>query len=104
MPAIGATGIKTANAEGVITADVGEGIALSLTPAGVDNQTFASTSTWVAPTGVTSVVAECWGGGGAGGAATGNPAAGGGGAGGAYARKIITVVPGNSYTVTVGTG
>jgi hypothetical protein len=68
-------------------------------------ETFTTSGTWICPQGVTSISVECWGGGGAGGAATGNPAAGGGGAGGAYAKSTaITVVPGTSYTVTIGGG
>lgn len=70
-------------------------------------QTFTTTGTWTAPAGVTSVQAECWGGGGNGGGAgsSGNAVgSGGGGGGGAYAKKQLTVVPGNVYTVTVGTG
>src|SRR5688572_6074720 len=62
---------------------------------------ITTTGTWTCPTGVTSITVECWGGGGAGAAVGGNPAAGGGGAGGAYARKVLTVTPGNVYTVTV---
>lgn len=101
----GSTGTKTANVEGGPTPDVGEGIALALTPDGViDPPTFTSSGSWTAPPGVTQVLVEAWGGGGAGGAATGNPAAGGGGAGGAYARKVVSVTPGNTYTVTVGSG
>jgi hypothetical protein len=65
-------------------------------------QTFTTSGTWTAPDNVTSVTVECWGGGGAGGKATGNPAEGGGGAGGAYAKKVVSVTPGNTYTVTVG--
>ncbi|MGE5467838.1 MAG: DUF6701 domain-containing protein [Ignavibacteria bacterium] len=70
------------------------------------SQTYstAGTYTWTAPTGVTSVTVEAWGGGGAGGAATGNPSAGGGGAGGQYASKSLTVTPGTSYTIVVGAG
>lgn len=65
----------------------------------------AGATTWVAPCGVTSVTVECWGGGGGGGfARTTNSGAGGGGGGGAYARSVITVVPGNTYNLTVGTG
>jgi hypothetical protein len=67
-----------------------------------ESVSFSSSGSWVCPPGVTSITVECWGGGGAGGGATGNPAAGGGGAGGAYVRKVVTVVPGTSYTVTVG--
>ncbi len=47
---------------------------------------------------------EAWGGGGAGGGATANPAKGGGGAGGQYARKVVSVTPGNAYAVVVGAG
>lgn len=66
------------------------------------SQTFTSTDTWIAPAGVTSVQAECWGGGGW----SGNVAAGeGGGGGGGYSKaNAVVVTPGNSYTVTVGVG
>ncbi|MFH0865110.1 MAG: GEVED domain-containing protein [Bacteroidota bacterium] len=67
--------------------------------------TYTTNGSWVCPTGVTSVTVECWGGGGAGGGeALSTVFGGGGGAGGAYATKVVTVIPGNSYTVTVGTG
>jgi hypothetical protein len=68
-----------------------------------------ATSTWVCPTGVTSIDVELWGGGGAGGsassasAASGTRLAGGGGAG-SYVKKILAVVPGTTYNVTVGGG
>jgi hypothetical protein len=75
-------------------------------------ETFATSTTWTCPAGVTTVTVECWGGGGAGGSAkaTGggsspNATVGGGGAGGAYVIKSsISVTPGNPYTVTVGAG
>jgi len=69
-------------------------------------EVFNSTNTWIAPTGVTSVDAQAWGGGGAGAGDTptndgGQP----GGGGGAYARTDnISVSAGSSYAVTVGTG
>ena len=72
--------------------------------AGATTDSFTASGTWTAPTGVTSVTVEAWGGGGAGGGATGNPAKGGGGAGGQYARRLVTVIPGNTYAVTVGAG
>lgn len=53
-------------------------------------QLFSSSGTWVAPAGVTSVNVEVWG------AGSINKA-------GSYAFGRKTVVPGNSYTVTVGT-
>lgn len=67
--------------------------------------TYTTSGTWVCPAGVTSVTVDCWGGGGAGGGTTLNTKkGGGGGAGGSYAKKALPVVPGNTYTVTVGTG
>jgi hypothetical protein len=66
-------------------------------------QTFTSTSTFTVPVGVTQLTIEAWGGGGKGGTRTNNNSAGGGG-GGAYAKKVVTVIPGNTYTVNVGVG
>jgi hypothetical protein len=43
-----------------------------------------------------------WGGGAPGGAATGSPAGGGGGGGGQFFAGMVPLVPGTSYTVTVG--
>ena len=64
--------------------------------------TFTATTSWICPAGVTNITVQCWGGGGSGGGtSTNNALGGGGGAGGAYARKVLTVVPGNSYTITV---
>lgn len=65
-----------------------------------------SPTTWVCPVGVTSVRVECWGGGGGGaGGNDGSGKSGGGGGGGAYSSlNAMTVVPGTSYTVTVGAG
>ena len=61
-----------------------------------------TSTTWVAPTGVTSVTVRAWGGGGGGGKAGSKGGAGGGG--GAFAQaNTVSVTPGNSYTVTVGT-
>jgi hypothetical protein len=77
---------------------------LSLAQAASTTYNGAGSSTWKAPTGVTSITVEAWGAGGAGGGATANPAQGGGGAGGQYVRKTVTVVPGTNYTVIVGAG
>ena len=79
-------------------------LVVTQTPLAVTTAVFASSATFVAPAGVTSVTVEAWGGGGGGGRARGNPATGGGGAGGSYARKTMAVVPLQSYTVTVGAG
>lgn len=65
---------------------------------------FSSTSTFTVPAGVTSVTVEAWGGGGRGGSRTIGSDGYGGGGGGAYAKSILTVTPGNTYTVTVGGG
>ncbi len=65
--------------------------------------TFTTSGTWTCPAGVTSVTVECWGGGGGGGFGRSTKgAAGGGGGGGAYASSVITVTPGNNYTMTIG--
>lgn len=65
------------------------------------------TYTWTCPPNVTSVQVEAWGGGGAGGGTgtAGVVKTGGGGGGGAYAKSTgVIVIPGNSYTITVGAG
>lgn len=64
--------------------------------------TFSSSTTWTAPPGITSVVAECWGAGGGGSGFNGSTGGAGGG-GGEYASGSVAVTPGNTYTVTVGT-
>jgi hypothetical protein len=70
--------------------------------------TTPGTTTWTCPAGVTEVTIECWGAGGAGGSAyqsTAYTQRTGGGAGGSYAKKTFTnLVPGQSYTYTVGAG
>ena len=67
-------------------------------------QSFTSSTTWTAPAGVTSVnYLVVAGGGGGGSAATGISMGGGGGAGGLLQGQL-TVVPGTTYTVTVGAG
>ncbi len=67
-------------------------------------QTFNSTGTFTVPAGVTQVTVEAWGAGGRGGARSGSAGGSGGGGGGAYSRKVITVTPSSTYTVTVGSG
>lgn len=67
------------------------------------SQTFNSSGTFTIPAGVTSITVEAWGGGGKAGNRTSNGATGGGG-GGAYSSSVLTVTPGTTYTVTVGTG
>ena len=67
--------------------------------------TYTSSTTWVCPPLVTSIKVECWGAGGAGGGATIRRTGGGGGGGGAYGvNNTVSVVPGTTYTITVGTG
>lgn len=69
-------------------------------------QTYNASGVFSVPAGVTSITVEAWGAGGGGGNSNntnGNGGAGGGG--GAYARKVLTgLIPGTSFTVTVGTG
>jgi hypothetical protein len=65
--------------------------------------TFSADDTWTAPSGVTQVTVECWGAGGGGQAGDSTGQGGGGGGGGAYAKSVVTVVPGNNYAIDVGT-
>lgn len=66
--------------------------------------TYTSSSTITVPSGVTSIAVEAWGGGGRGGSRTSGNGAYGGGGGGAYSRALVAVTPGNTYTITVGSG
>lgn len=59
--------------------------------------------TFKVPAGVYAITVECWGGGGGGGTRSSNGVAGGGG-GGAYAASLVSVRPGDTYTLTVGAG
>jgi hypothetical protein len=66
---------------------------------------------WTVPAGVTSIQVQVWGGGGGGGNAQGSfsfpfflRGCGGGGGGGGYSKSVVTVVPGATYPVSVGTG
>ncbi len=63
---------------------------------------YDDSGSWTAPPDVFEVIIEAWGGGG-GGAEIG-PGGGGGGGGGAYARSTISVTPGTTYTINIGTG
>ncbi|MCE5345625.1 MAG: DUF2341 domain-containing protein [Bacteroidales bacterium] len=67
-------------------------------------QTFTSNGNYIVPAGVYSITVECWGAGGGGSTITSNGRRGGGGGGGAYAKSVVTVTPGISYAVIVGTG
>jgi hypothetical protein len=60
------------------------------------SQTFPSSTTWTAPTGVTSVTVELWG----------AEADGSGfkGEAGAYVHSVVPVTPGHNYTITIGAG
>ena len=65
---------------------------------------FTASGTWTCPAGVTRITVEAWGAG-AGGRTGGSTKGytGGGGGGGAYARlNTVTVLPGTTYTLTVG--
>jgi hypothetical protein len=67
-------------------------------------QTFTASGTFTVAAGVTQVTVEAWGGGGRGGKAATYKGDYAGGGGGAYARSVLTVISGNTYTVTVGLG
>lgn len=60
------------------------------------------TSTFTIPNGVVKIMVEVWGGGGGG--SVGASVNGGGGGGGGYGKEILSVTPGNTFTITVGAG
>jgi trimeric autotransporter adhesin len=69
--------------------------------------TTAGTTSFTAPTGITSVTVQLWGAGGAGGGSNINKKAASGGGGGAYNfSNTVTVIPGTTYSnsVVVGAG
>ena len=65
---------------------------------------YSSSGTFTAPAYVNNVTVQCWGGGGGGSSIKANGARGGGGGGGAYASSSVSVTPGTSYNVVVGSG
>jgi len=65
---------------------------------------IAASGSWVVPTGVSSILAEAWGGGGAGGGSGSATGSGAGGGSGSYARRSISTTPGETLTATVGAG
>src|SRR6185295_13401934 len=68
-------------------------------------QQFTGNGTFTPAAGVTGISVQAWGGGGGGGSiGSFNSQRGGGGGGGAFAIGIVTVVPGTSYNIGVGTG
>jgi hypothetical protein len=70
-------------------------------------QVFTSNGTFTVPSNVTQIIIEAWGAGGGGGGSCSPNAAGaigGGGGAGAYIKKSISVVPGQTYTITIGQG
>jgi hypothetical protein len=67
-------------------------------------QVFSSPGTFTVPTGKTVLEVTVWGAGGGGGAANANSTAGGGGGAGGFAKGYVTVTPGASITVTIGSG
>lgn len=59
--------------------------------------TSNSTDTWMVPSGVSTILVECWGGGGGGGTMTG-------GGGGGYIAAKLTVTAGTTATLVMGAG
>lgn len=67
-------------------------------------QAFSISSTFTVPSGVSSVYARVWGAGGGGGGCTTNAGAGSGGGGGEYREGALSVLPGQTVTIVVGSG
>ncbi|MFH0891862.1 MAG: DUF2341 domain-containing protein [Candidatus Falkowbacteria bacterium] len=69
-----------------------------------DQVIFTSSDTFDVPAGVTSITAKVWGAGGGGGGCDNDPADGGNGGGGGFITGTITVTPGETLNIDVGTG
>lgn len=63
----------------------------------------AGSSTFVVPAGISYITVKTWGAGGAGGGGNGG-GSGGAGGGGGYAKAVISVTPGETLNIDVGTG
>ncbi|MEP2671383.1 MAG: T9SS type A sorting domain-containing protein [Cyclobacteriaceae bacterium] len=94
----------TGNAQFLTLGKMQEISAHPVSTASENTQTFLSNGSFLAPPGVTSVTVEAWGGGGAGATFSSAGFGSGGGGGGGYSRSLLTVTPGNSYSVVVGAG
>ena len=86
----GTTGqvLKTASSGATVWANMGDYTYVS---------SFTQNGSFIVPTGITRILVEAWGAGGGG-------SSGGGGAGGMYILSVETVTPGQTLTITVGTG
>ncbi len=92
----------------VLVWDGADGYWIPQPPTGLRKAYFTSNGTWTAPAGITNILLVGCGGGGSGGSYTypgGGTAYGNGAGGGALQSTIYaTVVPGTTYTITVGAG
>ena len=82
------------------------GLSTPLTGQTTVTYTTPGTNSFTVPANVTEITVEAWGGGGRGGQRSGggNTAGSGGGGGGAYTRSVISVVPGETFSLFVGGG
>ena len=69
----------------------------------LNSKTFTADGTWKCPTSVTNIWISGYGGGGGGGGGN-TTGAGGGGGGSIQNTVVVTVVPGTSYSITIGAG
>lgn len=98
-------GQGTAVAGGYIYSAGGSGGTTTFTTPYDTAGSFGSgTGGYVVPAGVTSVTVKVWGAGGGGGAGVSSSGVGGAGGGGGYAKSVLTVTPGETLTVVVGSG
>ena len=117
VPLVSVNGVLQVGVGGIVFPDGTKQLTAANAEKGLTNFDIGGTYSFTVPFSVTQVYLEGWGAGGGGGGGTAylyspvgdsnvyfNTATGGGGGAGGYARKVITVVPRQTYTIEVGVG
>lgn len=88
----------------VLTWDNTDGYIVARPKAGLQQAYFTTSGTWTCPAGVTNVLVIASGGGGGGSLSGGSGDGGSGGGGAIQVTGCVSVMPGTSYSVTIGAG
>jgi hypothetical protein len=102
----GGTGLSSAGTAGYVLTSTGSAFVMSAPSTGSNSGVLftSGTPTWTAPVGVVKIRCMVIGGGGGGAGSSSSSAGGGRGGRGGYAMGYLTVVPGTTYSITIGAG